>query len=240
MDISTEEIYRAYYKDHSLPQTAAINAAEYVEYFRQFTDQGYEDTRSRVESGRRSSSAHQNCLLAARELKGVYPIDSQNLSTGIALQVIAAADMIERGCSALEIVTHIKELRTPLPCQLYPGYPGFHACREGGVPPSCSWSRHPQSETLYRSGQPHRRHERGQKIPRKLSAFWCVIRKISWKNTTISARSYLHHSFRYRSVIDRRCAKYDPGKRDFSEIHITKASCTISATAAPIHWASFS
>ena len=190
VDISTEEIYRAYYKDHSLPQTAAINAAEYVEYFRQFTDQGYEVihlnlggalSSERGLSHRQSESFHRHCSAGHR--RGRY-------------------DRARLFCPG-DRHPHQRTAH-PLPCQLYPGYPGFHACRRAVFLRRGSWSRHPQSETLYRSGQPHRRHERGQKIPRKAG-----------KIRPYPQRSYLHHSFRYRSVIDRRCAKYDPGKRRF-------------------------
>ena len=42
VDIHVQEIYQAYYDRKALPATAAINVAEYVEYFRPWVDQGYD------------------------------------------------------------------------------------------------------------------------------------------------------------------------------------------------------
>ena len=232
VDISTEEIYRAYYKDHSLPQTAAINAAEYVEYFRQFTDQGYEVIHLNL--GGALSSAHQNCLLAARELKGVYPIDSQNLSTGIALQVIAAADMIERGCSALEIVTHIKELRTRCHASFILDTLDFmHAggrCSSVVALGAGILSLKPCIEVDNRTGA----MSVGKKYRGKLS-------RVLVRYTKDQLEKYDHirkdHIFITHSGIDPsliedvRNTILENG--DFSEIHVTKASCTISAHCGP-------
>ena len=69
------------------------------------------------------SSAHQNCMLAAEELPGVYPIDSYNLSTGIALLVIAAGDMIRRSLAAARYCQASQGTPQSLPCQFYSGYP---------------------------------------------------------------------------------------------------------------------
>src|SRR5690606_119627 len=57
------------------------------------------------------TSAHNNCCIAASELKGVYPIDSQNLSTGSGLLVLKAADLIKEGLSAEEIAQELKNHR---------------------------------------------------------------------------------------------------------------------------------
>ena len=43
VDLVPDQIYQVYEEKHILPKTAAINAAEYVEYFKKWTDQGYED-----------------------------------------------------------------------------------------------------------------------------------------------------------------------------------------------------
>lgn len=102
VDITTREIFDAYYARKVLPRTAAINMGEYVDYFKPWVDAGYDVIHLNL--GGAISSAHKNCVLAAKELGGrVYPIDSCTLSTGIALQVIEAGEMIRRGMDAPSI-----------------------------------------------------------------------------------------------------------------------------------------
>ena len=109
VDITPQTLYDGYYEDGSLPQTAAINVAEYVDYFTPFVEEGYEVIHLNL--GSAISSAHENCLKAAEQFEGVYAIDSQSLSTGIALQVIKAGRLIEQGLSAPEIVEQVKNMR---------------------------------------------------------------------------------------------------------------------------------
>ena len=109
VDITPQDIFQAYYDRKVLPRTAAINVQEYLDYFRPFTEQGYEVVHLNL--GGALSSAHQNCLLAARELSGVYPVDSCNLSTGIGHLVLDAAEWISQGLSAAEIAGRLERRR---------------------------------------------------------------------------------------------------------------------------------
>lgn len=101
VDITPEQIYEEYYANKSLPSTAAVNVSEYLDYFRPWVEQGCEIIH--INLGSALSSVHQNARLAASELDGVYPIDSCNLSTGTGLLVVAAGEMIQQGMSAREI-----------------------------------------------------------------------------------------------------------------------------------------
>lgn len=56
------------------------------------------------------TSAYQNCVLAAEELEGVYPVNSCNLSTGIGHLVVEAGEMIKQGMGAKEISEKLKEM----------------------------------------------------------------------------------------------------------------------------------
>ena len=110
VDITPQEIFQTYYDRKILPRTAAINVQEYLDYFRPFVDQGYEVVHLNL--GSALSSAHQNCLLAARELPGVYPVDSCNLSTGIGHLVLDAAQWIREGLPAARIASLLEERRS--------------------------------------------------------------------------------------------------------------------------------
>lgn len=107
VDITPGDIFQRYYEKKVLPKTAAINVEEYVNYFRPFVEQGYEVVHLNL--GSTLSSAHQNCMLAARELKGVYPVDSGNLSTGIGHLVLDAGEMIKEGLGAEEIAGKLNQ-----------------------------------------------------------------------------------------------------------------------------------
>ncbi len=108
VDLVPDQIYQVYRDQKILPKTAAINTAEYIEYFRQWTDQGYEVIHLTLGSG--LSATYNNCRLAAEELPGVYPIDSRNLSTGSGLLVIEAAERIAAGMPAAQIAKEVQAL----------------------------------------------------------------------------------------------------------------------------------
>ncbi|MGI6039891.1 MAG: DegV family protein [Clostridiales bacterium] len=109
VDIQPEDIYRTYREKGLLPKTAAVNISNYIDFFKEWTDQGYDIIHVNLASS--LSSSHQNCLAAARELGNVYPIDSRNLSTGSALLVIEAAERIAKGMPAEHIAEELNELR---------------------------------------------------------------------------------------------------------------------------------
>ncbi|WP_163193021.1 DegV family protein [Clostridium thermarum] len=110
VDITPDKIYETYKEKRILPKTAAVNPDEYYKYFKKWTDEGYEVIHVNLGSG--LSSSYQNSCIAAEELKNVYTIDSQNLSTGTGLLVLEAADRIAQGMPAAQIQEEINALRT--------------------------------------------------------------------------------------------------------------------------------
>ena len=104
--ITPEEIYQEYYDHKVLPKTAAVNVQEYIEHFRPWVEDGYEVIH--VNLGHALSSSYQNCCLAAQELGHVHVIDSCNLSTGTGLTVVAAGKMIEEGLDAETIAEKLR------------------------------------------------------------------------------------------------------------------------------------
>lgn len=109
VDITADDIYEAYRTKKILPKTAAINPDEYINYFKQWVDEGYEVIHISLASG---ISSYQNCCIAAQELGNVYPVDSCSLSTGTGLLVLEAADRIAQGMSAAQIQQELLALRT--------------------------------------------------------------------------------------------------------------------------------
>lgn len=101
VDISPEDIYRVYDEKKVLPKTTAINVGEYEEYFEKLTADGSEVVHFCTGSG--ISSCYQNAKIAAADYENVYVVDSLNLSSGVGLQVLAAADNAKKGMSGKEI-----------------------------------------------------------------------------------------------------------------------------------------
>ena len=110
LDLTPEQIFKIYQEKKILPKTAAINIAEYADFFRQWTDQGFEVIY--VTIGHGISTTYNNCRLAAEQVPGVYAIDSCNLSSGSGLLVIEAAERIAAGMPAAQIAKEVQALAT--------------------------------------------------------------------------------------------------------------------------------
>lgn len=107
-DISPEDIFDYVEKTGGSVSTAAINSADYTNYFRIIRK--YYDAVIHINISSEFSSCYQNALLAAEEIDNIYPIDSRNLSTGSGHMVIEAAEMAKNGASPEEIVSAMNKL----------------------------------------------------------------------------------------------------------------------------------
>lgn len=101
VDITQDDLYEAFWERKALPKTSAINAYEYKTYFEQWTKQGYQVIHFCL--GSALTSSYQNCCVAASELENVYVVDSCNLSTATALQILDCRKMIDEGMEAKDI-----------------------------------------------------------------------------------------------------------------------------------------
>ena len=111
VDIVPEDIYKFVAENKTLPKTAARSIAEYTDFFTELGKQG--DVIHFTISSEMSSS-YQNAMIAAGEVEAnVYVIDSRNLSTGIGLLILDAAEMRDAGKSAAEIAEELRS-RTDL------------------------------------------------------------------------------------------------------------------------------
>ena len=108
VDISTDDILNYYRQTGNVSKTAAAPPSEYEELFRKWDPDEYDVLFFTISSG--FSSAYANACVAAESFENIYVVESANLSTGILLVVLAAADMIESGMSAKEIAEKLKEI----------------------------------------------------------------------------------------------------------------------------------
>ncbi|MBQ3547925.1 MAG: DegV family protein [Clostridia bacterium] len=108
VNITPDEIYAHHDKTGELPKTTAANVGDFIDFFTPFVEAGKTVIHFPISS--EMSSTYNNALLAASDLENVHIIDSKNLSSGIGLVVVAAAEMAQNGASAEEIIAKAEEL----------------------------------------------------------------------------------------------------------------------------------
>ncbi len=108
IDITPDEIIAQVNRGSNLPKTSAINVEEYHQFFETLLENA--DAVIHFNIGSEFSSCYQNACLAASDLP-VYCIDSQNLSTGIALLLAEAVDRAKAGMAPETIANEINALR---------------------------------------------------------------------------------------------------------------------------------
>ena len=108
VEFTTEGIYERYHQDGSLPKTAAPGIQQFMDFFGQFTDAGYEVVHLDISS--ELSGTYNNACIVASEMEGIYTVDTRMLSTGVGLLCLEAAECRDRGMSAADIAEHLRSL----------------------------------------------------------------------------------------------------------------------------------
>ena len=112
VDITAPELFDYVNETGTLPKTSAISMGEYLDVFGKYTAEG--KTVIHINLSSNLSASHQNAVLAAQELSGVYVVDSRSLSTGSGHLVIEAAEMAAQGLDAETIVARLNEMKERL------------------------------------------------------------------------------------------------------------------------------
>lgn len=108
IDIVPQDIYDYVGSGKGVCHTAAANVDDYTACFaEQLKDH---DAVIYFNISSEMSSCYQNALVAAAEFENVYAIDSRNLSTGIGLLVLEAAERAAAGEDAAKIAEEMKEM----------------------------------------------------------------------------------------------------------------------------------
>lgn len=112
VNITPDEIYAWADENKTTPKTSAPAVNDIVDVFKPVIEAGDEIICFSVSQSMSSSYSVMN--LAASELEAedkIYVIDSANLSTGVGLLVLEAAEKVAKGLSATEIVSYIEALK---------------------------------------------------------------------------------------------------------------------------------
>lgn len=237
LDITSAELYEAWWKHKLLPRTAAINPEEYQSYFQKFLDQGCDVIHISLGSG--LSSSHANAVLAANLLKdkgNVYVIDSCSLSTGFGLLVCEAGERIKAGLPAEQIVNEVSALTLDTRASFVLDTLEF--MRAGG---RCSSITQIGAALMNLKPTILVRNDRqgsmvvGKKYMGKLapSLMKYVDDQLKGRTDLILDRVFVTHSgMDDPAAIDRVVARIKE-LQPFKEIFVTQASCTISSHCGP-------
>jgi len=105
VDLTAQMIFKHVEENKALPKTAAINQAEFEDFFKEIK-KGYDAViYFSLSSGLSSSCEH--AAMAAEAVGDVYVIDSKSLSTGIAVQILYACSLRDKGAKPEEIVEKV-------------------------------------------------------------------------------------------------------------------------------------
>ena len=110
-EISPDEIYVWSEKMHKTPKTAAVAYDRALEMASAFQKNGDEMIFFGISESMSTTCNVMRMVKEELNYTGLYVIDSKNLSTGIGLQVLRAAELAARGLTAQEIVTQIEQER---------------------------------------------------------------------------------------------------------------------------------
>lgn len=232
VDITPDDLYQAYWDRKVLPKTAAIGAGEYHTHFQQWVADGYDVIH--INLGSALSAAYQNCCIAAQELGHVYPIDSCSLSTGTGLLVIEAAKRIAMGMEASQIQKEVQALTAKTHASfildtlefMHAGGRCSSVVKLGAnllhLKPCIEVDNHNGAMNV---GKKYRGDLR--KVLEQYTAD-----KLQNRDDLRLERVFITHSginAEYIEQVKKAIRRY----ADFQEIHVTRASCTISSHCGP-------
>ncbi len=108
VDIVPADIFEYVDRTGELPKTSAVTVADYSEHFSRLTADGGEVIHLNISAD--FSGSYQSACIAAESIPGVHVVDARNLSTGIALLVIKAAELSDSGLPAAQIADTLRGL----------------------------------------------------------------------------------------------------------------------------------
>ena len=119
VDITPQDIFKFVAETKVLPKTSAPSIGDYEEFFEEQLKTCDEVIHFNISA--KSSGSHNAAKHAAESFKGkVHVIDSMALSSGQGLLVMKAADLLEAGKGAEEIVEEVEGLRAKVNTSFVP------------------------------------------------------------------------------------------------------------------------
>lgn len=234
VDVTPDDIYDYYRSTKKLPTTSAPSPDDY----RQIWEKTLSETDDEIVHftlSKTMSCSHSSAVLQAEETNGrVFVIDSQNLSTGIALAVLYAQDLADQGASAKELVEKVNEMLPKVRASfvvcttefLWKGgrCSGIQALGANvlGIKPSIEVA----------DGKMHPGKKYRGSFDKALSAYAEDI--LSGKTNLDYTRVFITHSgVDNEDILNKMKAKLQELQPNFKEIICNRAGCTISSHCGP-------
>lgn len=110
IDITTKEMYEKVKEFGELPRSSAIGPAIFEAKFKELLEEYEQIFYIGIGSG--FSGTYNNAVLASREFPQdkIFIVDSQNLSSGVGLMALKAAQYRDQGCDGAEIKAKVEAL----------------------------------------------------------------------------------------------------------------------------------
>lgn len=112
VEVTPDEIYRWAEEKKTTPKTAAVSFEKAHEVLKPFMENGDDIIYIGISSLMSTTNNVIRLYGEEEEYDRLFVVDSQNLSTGIGLQVIKAALLAEKGMTAEEIVSELEDARS--------------------------------------------------------------------------------------------------------------------------------
>lgn len=106
VEITTQDLFNLVNQTGTLPKTAAPSIIDFEEYFNKLQETIYIGISSKL------SACFANSVIASQEVDnpGLHLIDTLNLSTGVGMLAVRAAELSASGCTTEEVVAQINNL----------------------------------------------------------------------------------------------------------------------------------
>lgn len=109
VDVHTPDLFEYYKQTGKLPTTSAPTPAYYEDFYRKWTEEGYEVVHLSISA--EMTVTPNIAKMAAENYPNVYPIDSRNVSNGMGILAVQAAVLRDQGLSGSEIRDRILAMR---------------------------------------------------------------------------------------------------------------------------------
>lgn len=108
VDVHTPDLFEYFDRTGKLPTTSAPTPAYYEEFYSKWTREGYEVVHFSISS--ELTVTPNIAKMAAEKFDHVFPVDSRNVSCGMGILAIKAAQLRDRGLSGAEIRDRVLEM----------------------------------------------------------------------------------------------------------------------------------
>lgn len=230
VDITPKDIFDYVENGGGLVSTAAINSADYIEYFAELLKEY--DAVIHINISSDFSSCFQNASLAAESFENVYTVDSRNLSSGSGHIVVEAAKMAQNGAEPQEIVSAMNALTEKIEASFVIDKLDY-LCRGGRCSAVAAFGANvlhlrPCIEVLDGKMSVGKKYRGSmEKVAEQY-----VRERLDGRTDIDTDRVFITHSPSDKNIVDavkKAVKKYG----DFDEIIETDAGCTVSTHCGP-------